>query len=131
MLKLYFFNGLYPPSFCLFSFFSHDKYSTNTINDKSVEGVLGAQTQGGRMVGADESTELWRHPFAKICLWHHRRLTIIGTHGNCSLSLSTFTIVLETSESDPKTQSVVFSWDYKTNTVPAVDRRRHKWQINW
>ena len=24
--------------------------------------MLGTQTQGGRMVGTDESTELWRHP---------------------------------------------------------------------
>ena len=46
-------------SFCLFSFFSHYKYSTNTINDKSVDGVLGTRTRGGRIVGADESTELW------------------------------------------------------------------------
>ena len=28
----------------------------------SIDGVLGTRTQGGRMVGADESTELWRHP---------------------------------------------------------------------
>ena len=33
-------------SFCLFSFFTPDKYSINSV----------------RMVGADESTELWRHP---------------------------------------------------------------------
>ena len=47
----------------LFSFFSHDKHSTNlTINDKSIDGVLGTRTPGGRMVGADESTQLWRHP---------------------------------------------------------------------
>ena len=47
----------------IISFFSHDKYSTNlTINDKSVDGMLGTRTLGGRMVGADESTELWRHP---------------------------------------------------------------------
>ena len=32
------------------------------INDKSVDGVLGIRTWGGRMVGADESTELWRRP---------------------------------------------------------------------
>ena len=54
------------PAFFLYcSFFSQydDKYSTNlTINDKSVDGVLGTQTQGGRMDGPDESTELWRHP---------------------------------------------------------------------
>ena len=24
--------------------------------------MLGTQTRGGRMVGADEFTELWRHP---------------------------------------------------------------------
>ena len=55
-------NGPNPACFCLFLFFSHDKYSTNTINEKSVAGVLGTQTRGGKMVGADESTELWRHP---------------------------------------------------------------------
>ena len=38
-------------------------FSTNlTINYKSVDGVLGTQTQGGRMVGEDESTELWGTP---------------------------------------------------------------------
>ena len=52
-------NGPNPASFGLFSFFSPDKCSTNTINDKSVDGVLGTRTRGGRMVGADESTELW------------------------------------------------------------------------
>ena len=58
-----FLNGPKLASFCLFSFFSHDKYSTNlTTNDKSRDGVVGIQTWGGRMVGADESTELWRHP---------------------------------------------------------------------
>ena len=46
------------PLFIYFLFFSHDKYSTNTINDKSVDGVLGSRTQGGRMVGTDESTDM-------------------------------------------------------------------------
>ena len=49
----------------LFCSFSHcmDKYSTNlTINDKSIDGMLGSRTRGGRMEGADESTELWWHP---------------------------------------------------------------------
>ena len=55
-MYLFFFIGL----FSLFSFFSHDKYSTKfTINDKSVDGVLLTQTLSGRMVGADKSTELW------------------------------------------------------------------------
>ena len=36
-----------------------DKYSTNfTINDKSIDGVLGSRTRGGMMEGADESTVL-------------------------------------------------------------------------
>ena len=34
---------------------------------KSVDGVLGIRNWGRRMVGADETTELWRPP-AKICL---------------------------------------------------------------
>ena len=34
----------------------HDKYSTNlTKNDKSIDGVLGTRTWGGKMVGADKS----------------------------------------------------------------------------
>ena len=49
------------PLFVLFAFFSYDKYSTNTKNEKSIDGVVGTQTQGGRMVGAEKSTELWRH----------------------------------------------------------------------
>ena len=32
---------------------------------KSIDGVLGT-TQGGRTEGADESTELWRHPLVII-----------------------------------------------------------------
>ena len=39
---------------------------TNTINEKSIDGVLGTRTQGGMMVGADKSTELWRHPNKNI-----------------------------------------------------------------
>ena len=44
------------PLFVYFRF-SHHKYSTNTINDKSIDGVPGTRTRDGRMVGADESTE--------------------------------------------------------------------------
>ena len=56
------------PLFGLFSFFSQDKCSTNfTNNDKSVDGLLGTWTQGGRIVGADKSTELWWHPLLLKC----------------------------------------------------------------
>ena len=55
-----------PASFCLFSFFSHDKYSTNlTLSDTSIDEVLGTRTRDGRMVGSEESIELWRHPINK------------------------------------------------------------------
>ena len=52
------------PLLVYFCSFLHDKYSTITINDKSFDGVLGTRTRGSRMVGADESTELWhqQHP---------------------------------------------------------------------
>ena len=47
-------------SFCLFSLFSW--YNFNNTNWKSVDGVLGIQTRGRKMVGTDETTELWRPP---------------------------------------------------------------------
>ena len=52
-------NAPNPASFCLFLFFSqhNGKYSTN-LTIKSVDGVLGTRTRGGRIVSADESTEL-------------------------------------------------------------------------
>ena len=61
-LIIFFKNGSIPITFCLFSSFSHDKYSRNTINEKRVDGVLGTQTWGCSMEGTDESTELWQHP---------------------------------------------------------------------
>ena len=66
----FFKNGPNPASF-LFSFFSHGKYSTNlTIRDNSIEDVLGTRTRGSRMVGADESSELWWHPWLlPFLLW--------------------------------------------------------------
>ena len=47
-----------------FLFFSHVKYLT--LNDKSINGVLGTRTRVGRMVGAYKSTELWRHPLVFV-----------------------------------------------------------------
>ena len=35
---------------------------------KSIDGVLGIRTWGRRMVGADETTELWRPPENDSCL---------------------------------------------------------------
>ena len=34
--------------------------------EKSVDGVLGIRTRGRRMVGADETTELWRPPYLNL-----------------------------------------------------------------
>ena len=59
--SLWVFNEPNPASFGLFLFFSHDKQNTS---EKSVDGVLGSQTRGGRMAGADESTELCRHQYS-------------------------------------------------------------------
>ena len=56
-------NGPIPASFCLFSLFSLYNYN-NTILKKSVDGELGILTRGCRMVGADETTDLWRPPSA-------------------------------------------------------------------
>ena len=49
-------NGPIPASFCLFCSFI---VTISIQNEKSVDGVLGIQTWGHSMVGADETTELW------------------------------------------------------------------------
>ena len=49
------------PGLFLFLFLFFSRYNFNT-NWKSIDGVLGIRTQGRRMVGADETTELWRPP---------------------------------------------------------------------
>ena len=56
----FFLKGPIPASFCIFSSFSN--YNFKIQIEKSVDGVLGIQTQGRRMVGADKTTELWRPP---------------------------------------------------------------------
>ena len=85
------FYGPNPASFCLFSFFSHGKYSTNTVYDKSIDCVLGTRTRGGWMVDADESTELWRNPknYNVWTLSHwHRRLRWMGERSGALLVAS-------------------------------------------
>ena len=60
-------------SFCLFLFFSHDKYSTNLTTDyKSMNGALGTRTQSRSLVGTYKSIALQRHPISfpfgpKVC----------------------------------------------------------------
>ena len=54
-----FLNGPILASFCFFRSF----LITISIQiEKSVDGVLGIQTRGRRMVGVDETTELWQPP---------------------------------------------------------------------
>ena len=49
--------GLFFLNFVLFSLqFQYYKLK------KSIDGVLGIQTRGRRMVGSDDTTELWRLP---------------------------------------------------------------------
>ena len=53
----------------LFSFFSQcmDKFGTKlTLYDKSIDGVLGKWTRGGKLEDADKSTELLQDPFYLI-----------------------------------------------------------------
>ena len=52
-------------------FFVYFHYFLITISiiqmEKSLDGVLGIRTQGRRMLGADETTELWRPPSLRCC----------------------------------------------------------------
>ena len=69
---LFFFkNGPILAFFLIFSSFSHSNsnyiYKLINVNgQKIVFGVLAIRTRGRRMVGTDETTELWRPP--KCCL---------------------------------------------------------------
>ena len=50
-------------SWPLFVYFHYFLITISIIQiEKSVDGVLGIRTRGRRMVGADETTELWRPP---------------------------------------------------------------------
>ena len=60
--------------FCFFASFSQckDKYITiETINEKSIFGVHGIGTLGGRMVDKDKSNELWWHPLHHSYVLNH------------------------------------------------------------
>ena len=89
------------------------------INDESIDGALGTQTQGGRIEGKDESTELWRHKL-KYYLW-------VGKHGreNCDrlrsrgskkaydddlLRLEAAWLILQCFVSNGKWKRLVFCW---------------------
>ena len=51
----------------LFVYFRSFLITISIQIEKSIDGVLGIQTQGRKMVGADETTELWRPPTLCIC----------------------------------------------------------------
>ena len=68
-----FFKWAYPSLF-MFIFVFSTLY--NSINWWKHRWVLGTQTRGGRMEGAEEFTELWRHPslqnFSGTTLWQRK-----------------------------------------------------------
>ena len=51
----------------LFVYFCHF-FITISIIEKSIDGMLGIRTLGRRMVGADETTELWHPPHCEKCI---------------------------------------------------------------
>ena len=55
---------------CLFFVYFRPFLTTSSIMqiEKSIDGVLGIRTRGRRMVGADNTTELWRHRPRKLSL---------------------------------------------------------------
>ena len=62
-------NGPIPASFCFY--FRSFLVTISIQTEKSIDGVLGIRTRGRRMVGADETTELWRPQ--KLKLLHRTR----------------------------------------------------------
>ena len=51
----------------LFIYFCSFLVTISIQIEKSIDHVLGIQTRGHRMVGADETTELWWPPFSTVC----------------------------------------------------------------
>ena len=63
-----------PPLFVYFSYFL---ITISIIQiEKSIDGVLGIQTRGCRMVGTDEITEQWRPPNVLSSLTQSQHLTL-------------------------------------------------------
>ena len=65
----FFFKKMGQTILLIFVLFKRQIYCKNlTISDKALNDVFGTRTWGGRMVGSDESTVLWRHPirFSKV-----------------------------------------------------------------
>ena len=56
-----FLMGQTRPLFDYFRSFRMTNIAQVDYDHKSIDAVLGARTWGNRMVGADESTELWQH----------------------------------------------------------------------
>ena len=59
----------------LFVYFRSFLIIISTQIEKSIDGVLGIRTRGRRMIGADETTELWR-PLNENC--YERTLNLSG-----------------------------------------------------
>ena len=66
------------PLFVYFRYFL-DTFSVIQI-EKCVDGVLGIQTRGCRMVGADETTELWRPLEISVSDAFKRALNTFGSN---------------------------------------------------
>ena len=64
-ILLYLFFFLMGQSRPFFVYFHSFPVTISTQIEKSIDGVLGIRTRGRRMVGADETTELWRPPLMK------------------------------------------------------------------
>ena len=60
--------GQIRPLFVYFRSFHMTNIVQIDYNEKSVDGVLGTWTRGGRMLGPDKSTQLWRHPYS-MAVW--------------------------------------------------------------
>ena len=61
----------------LFVYFCHFLITISIIQiEKSIDGVLGIQTRGHNMVGADETTELWRPVFFIVRIGLHHIIVL-------------------------------------------------------
>ena len=83
------------PLFSLFLSFSHNNF--NNSNWKSIDGVLGIQTQGHRMVGTDKTTEV-----ATLCVTLFAVLTFWAIRVRIPLKPSVFSVKLVLKKNENK-----------------------------
>ena len=79
----------------LFVYFRPFRVTIPIQIEKRVDGVLGIQTRDRKMVGADETTELWWPPKCKKICYHSLSKIAQSGHTDCQQQFRYFSVETE------------------------------------